>query len=356
MPVRCDSVMRPTDTSPGHTRRPRYAGLHPRSFHEKYKELNPERYPEDVDKVLASGKTPAGTHRPIMVGEVLDCLRPVAGDVAVDCTLGGGGHARAILERVQPGGRLIGLDVDPIELPRTEDRLRAAGCGADTFIARHGNFAGLPQVLAAEGLSTADVILADLGVSSMQLDNPDRGFSHRAHGPLDMRMNPASGESASHMLVRISEAELERLLTENADEPHARIIARVLKQQPIDTTQAVDRLVRAGITAAFPNIAKPELKLSVRRTLQAIRIAVNDEFSALDWLLRTLPECLAPGGRVAVLTFHSGEDRRVKKAFQAGYRGGVYADVADTVIRASMEETRANRRASSAKLRWAVRA
>ena len=158
------------------------------------------------------------------------------------------------------------------------------------------------------------------------------------------------------MLVRVSEQELERLLTENADEPYAQVIARVLRQQPVDTTQALDRLVRAGIAAAFPDVAKPELKLSVRRTLQAIRIAVNDEFSALEWLLRTLPECLRPGGRVAVLTFHSGEDRRVKKAFQAGVRAGVYASVAETVIRPSMEETRANRRASSAKLRWAVRA
>ncbi len=346
---------RPSDDTI-HTRRPRYAGRHPRGFHEKYKELNPEHYPEDVEKVLASGKTPAGTHRPIMVAEVLDCLRPAAGDVAVDCTLGGGGHARAILERVQPGGRLIGLDVDPIELPRTEARFRETGLGPDRFVARHGNFAGLPQVLAEEGLSTADVILADLGVSSMQLDNPDRGFSHRAHGPLDMRMNPTRGESASQLLTRVSEAELERLLTEHADEPHAGIIARILKQQPIETTQAVNRLVRAGITAAFPHVAKPELKLSVRRTLQAIRIAVNDEFSALDWLLRTVPACLAPGGRVALLTFHSGEDRRVKKALQSGHRVGVYADVAKTVIRPSQEETRSNRRASSAKLRWAVRA
>ena len=340
----------------GHTRRPRYAGSNPRRFHEKYKELNPEQYPGDVEKVLASGKTPAGTHRPIMVEEVLHCLRPSAGEIAVDCTLGGGGHARAILERMQPGGRLIGLDVDPIELPRTEERFRAAGIGPETFVARHGNFAGLPQVLAGEGLSTADVILADLGVSSMQLDNPDRGFSHRGPGPLDMRMNPTRGESASRLLVRLSEEELARLLTENADEPHAQVIARVLHRQPVDTTQALDRLVRAAITAACPNVAKPELKLSVRRTLQAIRIAVNDEFSALDWLLRTLPECLGAGGRVAVLTFHSGEDRRVKKAFQAGYRAGVYSSVADTVIRASREETRANRRASSAKLRWAVRA
>ena len=339
-----------------HTRRPRYAGRNPRGFHEKYKELNPERYPEDVEKVLASGKTPAGTHRPIMVEEVLNCLRPTAGEIAVDCTLGGGGHARAILECVQPGGRLIGLDVDPIELPRTEARFREAGVGPDRFVARHGNFAGLPKVLAGEELSTVDVILADLGVSSMQLDNPDRGFSHRAHGPLDMRMNPTRGESASQLLMRVSEAELERILTEKADEPHAGIIARVLKRQPIETAQAVDRLVRAGITSAFPNVAKAELKLSVRRTLQAIRIAVNDEFSALDWLLCTVPECLAPGGRVAVLTFHSGEDRRVKKAFQAGHRAGVYGDVAKTVIRPSKDETRANRRASSAKLRWAVRA
>ena len=347
-------LKRPSGAPPVHTRRPRYAGSHPRRFHDKYKELNAERYASDVENVLASGKTPAGTHRPIMVEEVLTCLRPMAGDVAVDCTLGGGGHARAILERVQPGGRLIGLDVDPLELPRTEARLRAAGFGPDTFVARHGNFVGLPQVLAAEGLTTADLILADLGVSSMQLDNPDRGFSHRGPGPLDMRMNPTRGESASQMLGRVSEAQLERLLTENADEPHAHLIARLLKQQPIETTQAVDRLVRAGLTSVFPDLTKPDLKMSVRRTLQALRIAVNDEFSALDSLLRTLPQCLAPGGRVAVLTFHSGEDRRVKKAFQAGYRAGVYATVADTVIRATMEETRANRRASSAKLRWAV--
>ena len=349
-------LKRPSETPPLHTRRPRYAGQNPRGFHEKYKELNPEQYPAVVEKVLASGKTPAGTHRPIMVEEVLDCLRPGAGDGAVDCTLGGGGHARAILQRVRPGGRLIGLDVDPLELPRAEARLRAEGFGPETFVARHGNFAGLPQALAAEGLATADLILADLGVSSMQLDNPDRGFSQRGPGPLDMRMNPTRGESASQMLARLSEAQLEHLLTENADEPHAHLIARLLKQQPLEKTQAVDRLVRAGLTAALQNVTKPDLKMSVRRTLQALRIAVNDEFSALDSLLRTLPQCLASGGRVAVLTFHSGEDRRVKKAFQAGYRAGVYAAVADTVIRATMEETRANRRASSAKLRWASRA
>jgi 16S rRNA (cytosine1402-N4)-methyltransferase len=291
-----------------------------------------------------------------MVAEVLQCLRPLAGDVAVDCTLGGGGHAQAILERVQPGGRLIGLDVDPLELPRTEARLRAAGFGPDAFVARQATFAGLPHVLAREGLAAVDVILADLGVSSMQLDNPDRGFSYKEAGPLDMRMNPSRGESAARLIARLSEGRLAALLEENADEPHARLIAGLLKARPPATTHALDRLVRAGLAEAHPRLGKPDLKNSVRRALQALRIAVNGEFSALDALLRSLPQCLAPGGRVAILTFHSGEDRRVKKAFQAGSRGGVYSAVAGEVIRATMDETRANRRATSAKLRWAVRA
>lgn len=306
--------------------------------------------------MLASGKTPAGMHLPIMVGEVLHCLRPAADDIAVDCTLGGGGHARAILERVLPGGRLVGLDVDPLELPRTEARLRAAGFGPERFTAIHANFAGLPAALAAAGVTQADVILADLGVSSMQFDNPDRGFSYKGVGPLDMRMNPQRGEPASRLIERTSEDDLAQLLEENADEPHARLIARILKQQSLHTTHGVERLVRAGLTAAFPRLAKSDIKMSVRRVFQALRIAVNDEFAALDALLRALPSCLAPGGRVAVLTFHSGEDRRVKKAFQAGSRAGVYSSVATEVIRSAKEETFANRRAAAAKLRWAVRA
>ncbi len=342
------------NTASGHKRRPRYAGKHPRAFHDKYKELNPERYASDVQKILESGKTPAGTHRPIMIEEVLRFLRPAAGEVAVDCTLGGGGHARAILERLQPGGRLIGLDVDPLELPRTEASLRAAGFGSDSFVAHHTNFAGLPEVLAAEGLAAADLVLADLGASSMQLDNPDRGFTYKEAGPLDMRMNPSRGESAAQLLARVSEERLARLLQENADEPHADLIARLLKQQPMTTTRAVDQLLRSGLAAALPHLAAPDLQMSVRRTFQALRIAVNDEFSALDWLLRSLPQCLTPGGRVVMLTFHSGEDRRVKKAFQAGLRAGVYAAVSEEVTRATTEEARANRRASAAKLRWAV--
>lgn len=302
--------------------------------------------------------TPAGTgtHRPIMVAEVLRWLRPAPGEVAVDCTLGGGGHAQAILERLQPGGRLIGLDVDPIELPRTAARLRTAGFGPDTFVAHHRSFADLRAVLDAERIAHADVILVDLGVSTMQHDTPGRGFSYKLPGPLDLRMDPTRGEPASRLLVALTEDALVGLLTAHADEPHAVLIARLLKEQPVQTTHALERLVRTGLTSAFPDLPKADVKMSVRRTFQALRIAVNDEFAALEQLLQALPECLAPGGRVVVLTFHSGEDRRVKKAFQAGRRAGVYAAVADAVVRSTKAETFANRRAASAKLRWAVRA
>jgi 16S rRNA (cytosine1402-N4)-methyltransferase len=345
-----------SDESPSpRKRRPRYPGRNPRAFHEKYKELNPERYEADVRKIVDSGKTPAGMHRAVMVDQVLDALAPKAGAVAVDCTLGFGEHARAVLERIRPGGRLLGLDVDPIELPRTVERLRAAGFGDATFRAYRRNFAGLPQVLASEGLAGADLILADLGLSSMQLDNPDRGFTYKESGPLDMRMNPARGEPASRFIVHQSEDKLARLLEENADEPDARLLARALRAQAIHTTGELARIVSAAILAERPGAADAEVEKAVRRTFQALRIAVNDEFSALDAFLRHLPQCLAPGGRAAILTFHSGEDRRVKKAFAAGHRDGVYAAIADEVGRPSADEVRANPRAGAAKLRWAVR-
>jgi 16S rRNA (cytosine1402-N4)-methyltransferase len=337
-------------------RRVRYSGRNPRKFHEKYKELNPERYGLDVRKIVESGKTPAGMHRAIMVEEVLQALAPKAGDIAIDCTLGFGGHTRAILERIQPGGRVIGLDVDPIELPRTEERLRTAGFGADTFVAHRRNFAGLPQVLADEGIVGANMILADLGVSSMQLDNPDRGFTFKESGPLDMRMNPSRGEPASQLLAHLSKEKVARLLEEHADEPYANLIAGLLKAQSITTTHELAQCIREGLTSAHLHAAKEDVETSIRRTFQALRIAVNDELSALDTWLRNVPLCLAPGGRVVCLAFHSGEDRRVKKAFQAGHRAGVYAARADDVVRPTADEVRANPRAASAKLRWAVRA
>jgi 16S rRNA (cytosine1402-N4)-methyltransferase len=337
-------------------RRPRYSGTHPRKFHEKYKELNPDRYGGDVEKILASGKTPAGMHRSIMVQEILELLAPKPGELAVDCTLGYGGHTRELLPRLQPGGKLIGLDVDPFELPRTEARLREAGFDETQFIARRSNFAGLPQVLAKESISGVDAILVDLGVSSMQLDNPERGFTYKDDGPLDMRMNPSRGEPASRLLQHLTEEKLAHLLEENADEPHARTVASAIKKsrEAITTTRQLASVIRHALTTA--HVKPDDVEISIRRTFQALRIAVNDEFSALETFLRNLPFCLKPAGRVAVLTFHSGEDRRVKKAFQAGERDGTYSAVAHEVVRASSEEIHANPRASSAKLRWAIKA
>jgi len=332
-----------------HKRRVRYPGKNPRRFEDKYKEHDPQRYAGTVAKVIASGKTPAGTHRPILVAEILAALAPEPGELAVDCTLGYGGHAREILGRLQPGGRLLGLDADPVELPKTEARLRAAGFGPEIFTAVRSNFAGLPRALAGLNLAGADCVLADLGVSSMQLDDPSRGFSVKFDGPLDMRMNPQRGAPASALLQKISSAALEQLLQENADEPRARVLADALAGKTFATTKALATAVRDAV----PRLGKDDVDVTVRRVFQALRIAVNDEFSALDTLLRHLPSCLNPGGRVAILTFHSGEDRRVKKAFEAGLRDGFYADIAHEVIRPSPEERRDNPRSTPAKLRWA---
>ena len=334
-----------------HRRRPRYSGKYPRRFEDKYKELDPAKHAETIAKVLASGKTPAGSHVPIMVKEILDALDPKPGERAVDCTLGHGGHSRAILQRFAPGGCLIGLDADPIELPKTEAILRGEGFGEDVFIARKSNFAGLPAALAAAGWSGADVILADLGLSSMQIDNPSRGFSTKAAGPLDMRMNPSRGLSAAQWLERASSNDLEETLIENSDEPYAAILALALAGKSFQLTTEL----AAAIREALKNRPSEDQEKSVRRVFQAIRIAVNEEFTALDTLLRTLPTCLNEGGRVAFLTFHSGEDRRVKKAFQSGYREGVYSAIAEDITRATPEECRSNPRATSAKLRWARR-
>lgn len=357
---------------PEFRRRPRYRGTHPRQFHDKYKELNPEKYSETVQKVLASGKTPAGMHRPICLMEILDILNPQPGQIAVDATLGYGGHAQEILRRIQPGGRLIGLDVDAGELSRTEARLRALGWPAESLTIRHSNFAGLARIIPALGLPGADLILADLGCSSMQLDNPERGFSYKHDGPLDLRMNPSKGRSAADWLAAISLEELARVLDENADEPHARRIAQAIvaarERQAIQRTSELSQIVRMARSSSGRDPRRPfhtqnptskidlesaEVKRCLARVFQAIRVEVNDEWPALETFLRFLPACLNPGGKVAVLTFHSGEDRRVKKAFQAGLRDGLYDEAAPEVIRPSAGETQANPRAASAKLRWA---
>ena len=348
-----------TDPAEKPKRRVRYRGTHPRQFSEKYKEHDPARFADDVDKVTASGKTPAGTHRPILVREIMQVLAPQPSEIAVDCTLGYGGHARELLAAVQPGGRLLAVDADPIELPKTEARLRSLGFPSESLLVRRSNFAGIAVLIAAESPDGADVLLADLGLSSMQIDDPSRGFTFKADGPLDMRMNPSRGESAAALLTRIDRVKLATLLEQNADEPRAAQIAAAIvfaqSRKPLTTTQALAEIVR-DIVSRLPQRSEERADDSVRRVFQALRIAVNDEFGVLDMLLRNLPFCLKPGGRAAILTFHSGEDRRVKLAFKQGLRDGLYSSIADDVVRASPAEQRANPRSSSAKLRYAVRA
>ena len=330
-------------------RRVRYKGTHPRSFGEKYKELDPAQHAAEQEKVLARGHTPAGTHRPICVDEILAVLEPQPGEQALDATLGYGGHAQALLPSLLPGGRLVGVDVDPIELPRTEARLRALGFGEEVLAVRRMNFAGLPRLQAEWG--GFDLVLADLGVSSMQIDDPARGFTWKAEGPLDLRLNPNRGRSAADLLTTLDEPSLAELLSDYSDEPHALAIAREVHGRGLRTTRELAERVRVALRAE--GAEEGDQKKSLQRTFQALRIAVNDEFKVLEQFLALLPACLRPGGRVAILTFHSGEDRRVKKAFQQGLREGLYAEVAPEPIRASPEERRANPRSTSAKLRWA---
>jgi len=342
-----------------HRRRPRYAGKNPRRFEDKYKEHNPDLHADAVAKVLAAGKTPAGSHRPIMVTEILAVLALQPGEHVADCTLGFGGHARELLARITPGGRLIGLDVDPLEQPKTTTRLRAAGWSEEVFTAVRSNFAGLPQVLGKLELAGVDAVLADLGVSSMQLDDPARGFTFKTDSPLDLRLNPTRPPSAAEWLARVSETTLASTLSENSDEPDAALLAREFivhrGRTPFTRTLQLAEWIRNILRKQKPRRDPAADDDCVRRVFQAIRIAVNDEFGALEMFLRHLPSCLKPGGRVAILTFHSGEDRRVKQAFRDGVRTGIYSATNDDVIRAGPIERRSNPRSSSAKLRWARR-
>lgn len=344
------------EPAPAHRRRPRYRGTHPRRFEEKYKELDPERYPELVEHVKGRGQTPAGQHVPILVDEVLQALAPAPGERGVDGTFGFGGHAERFLARLRPGGQLLALDVDPLQLPRTEARLRALGHGEDALLVRRTNFAALTPTLHEVGWSEGvDFLFADLGVSSMQIDDPARGFTFKLDGPLDMRMNPARGLSAAQWLERADEARLVRALQDDSDEPHAERIARALvaARGTLRTTLGLAHAIRNALP---PRLEAEDAERSVRRVFQALRIEVNDEFGVLDSLLRQIPGALRPGGRVALLTFHSGEDRRVKRAFEHGLAVGQFEELSADVVRPSPAERRANPRSGPAKLRWARRA
>ena len=342
-----------------HKRRVRYSGTHPRKFSEKYKELNPEKYQDTIERVISKGSTPAGMHISICVQEILTFLQIQPGMKGLDATLGYGGHSRKMLEALQGRGHLYALDVDPIEIVKTTKRLREAGFSEEIFTPISENFANVDRV--AEQYGSFDFLLADLGVSSMQIDNPERGFSYKQEGPLDLRLNPQNGEPASERLQKMNREEIEGMLIDNSDEPYAAEIARAIagrnrKGQKIDTTTKLAELI--GETLAFlPEKERKEaVKKSCARVFQALRIDVNSEFEVLEAFLTKLPSCMAPGGRIAILTFHSGEDRLVKRAFKEGKKAGIYSEVAEDVIRPSGEECAKNPRAKSTKMRWAVRA
>ncbi len=418
-----------------HKRRVHYSGKYPKKFEEKYKEQNPEKYGDTVAHVIEKGSTPAGMHISIMVQEILDFLRIQPGQRGLDATLGYGGHTTKMLEQLRGNGLLIGLDVDPIEIKKTEARIRAKGFGEDIFLPKLINFRNIDQVAAEYG--PFDFILADLGVSSMQIDDPTRGFSYKIDGPLDLRMNPEKGESAADRLASITKEEFIGMMVENSDEPYAEEIAeevfrRMAKGEKIDTTTALRSCIENAIEQAIQiqnqirdtnhraqvrntsnkaqvknakltrqqnrnqgdlknesykgkdnkrkqgeskvvagqpqnapannssttnDIIDPKelTKKSCQRVFQALRIDVNSEMEVLYDFLDKLPDALAPGGRVAILTFHSGEDRLVKRAFKDGEKSGIYSEVARDVIRPSAEECRRNGRARSTKMRWAIR-
>lgn len=336
-----------------HKRRPRYKGTHPRRFEDKYKELNPEKYREDVDKIISQGKTPAGMHIPIMVEEILEVLKIQPGEVGYDATLGYGGHSSRMLATLQGQGHLFATDVDPIESEKTRQRLADMGFGPEMLTIKRMNFANLDQVSPDRKF---DFVLADLGVSSMQIDNPQRGFTFKQDGPLDLRLDPTSGVTAAQRLLELSQDELAAMLEENSDEPYADEIAQAIcRNLPIDTTRQLYTVIENALSFLPQKSRKQEVRKSCQRTFQALRIDVNSEFEVLYSFLEKLPGVLNPGARVAILTFHSGEDRLVKKAFKEGLREGLYSSISDGVIRPSAEECFRNSRAHSTKLRWAIR-
>lgn len=345
--------------NPEHKRRVRYSGKYPKRYEEKYKELNPEKYKDIAEHVKSKGNTPAGTHISIMVNEILEFLDIQPGQNGADCTLGYGGHTEKMLEKLQGSGHICGLDVDPIESEKTKARLEAKGYGEDILSVVLTNFKNIDQV--AEKYGKFDFLLADLGVSSMQIDNPERGFSYKFDGPLDLRLNPNAGKPAYERLREMHRDEIEGMLVENSDEPYAQQIAATISSfqkagQKIETTMQLRRVIEKALNFLPEREKKDAVKKSCARCFQALRIDVNDEFEVLYEFLEKLPGVLKPGGKAAILTFHSGEDRLVKKSFKYLYNEGVYSSYARDVIRPTVKECVDNPRAKSTKMRWVVKA
>ena len=347
------------NTEKVHKRRVRYKGKYPRKYEEKYKELNPEKYKETIAHVISKGNTPAGMHISIMVKEILDFLQIKPGETGFDATLGYGGHTKAMMECLKGEGHMYATDVDPEESAKTKKRLAEQGFGEDILTVKLQNFCTIDEI--AEEIGGFDFILADLGVSSMQIDNPKRGFSFRADGPLDLRLNHEKGISAAERLDEISREELAGMLYENSDEPYCEEIAKAItdeirKGNRVDTTTKLRKLIADTLDFLPEKEKKDTIRKTCQRVFQALRIDVNREFEVLYEFMEKLPDALKPGGRVAILTFHSGEDKLVKKALKAGYKAGIYSDYAKDVIRPSAQECAQNGRARSTKMRWAIKA
>jgi len=328
-------------------------------------------------------------HIPVLIDPVLKFLAPQAGQTFVDCTLGLGGHSAAILQRIAPGGRLVAIDFDPVNIALARSQLEATGAtvtthpvdipasrqavvatpfpiplsapahppahlaNADLF---HTNFAGVPGVLQELGIERVDGLLADIGVASTQIDDPARGFSYRQPGPLDMRMDPTRGQPASALLARISERELAEAILQFGDETDAPEIASLIvrrrKEKPILTTQDLMTIVCEARDFTIERGAGAKLHPAAR-TFQALRILVNRELANLERLLTVLPSVLKPGGVAVIISFHSGEDRTVKQSFREGLREGIYSEISPEPVIADETEQRVNPRSRSAKLRWA---
>ena len=347
------------NTEKVHKRRVRYKGKYPRKYEEKYKELNPEKYKETIAHVISKGNTPAGMHISIMVKEILDFLQIKPGETGFDATLGYGGHTKAMMECLKGEGHMYATDVDPEESAKTKKRLAEQGFGEDILTVKLQNFCTIDEI--AEEIGGFDFILADLGVSSMQIDNPKRGFSFRTDGPLDLRLNQEKGISAAERLDEISREELAGMLYENSDEPYCEEIAKAItdeirKGNRVDTTTKLRELIADTLDFLPEKEKKDTIRKTCQRVFQALRIDVNREFEVLYEFMEKLPDALKPGGRVAILTFHSGEDKLVKKALKAGYKAGIYSDYAKDVIRPSAQECAQNGRARSTKMRWAIKA
>lgn len=347
------------ETQTPHKRRVRYKGKYPRKFEEKYKELNPEKYQDTIEHVISKGNTPAGMHISIMVKEILDFLEIKPGQTGFDATLGYGGHTKAMMECLQGEGHMYATDVDPEESAKTRKRLADQGFGEDILTIKLQNFCTIDEI--AKEAGGFDFILADLGVSSMQIDNPKRGFSFRADGPLDLRLNQEKGISAAERLDTISREEFAGMLYENSDEPYCEEIAKAItdeirKGHRVDTTTKLREIIEKTLDFLPEKEKKDTVRKTCQRVFQALRIDVNHEFEVLYEFMEKLPGALKPGGRAAILTFHSGEDKLVKKALKAGYKEGIYSDYAKDVIRPSAQECAQNGRARSTKMRWAVKA